>query len=159
VIAHGDYYAENLIFDRDKLVGVVDYDQAHRCARITELAEALIYFARERQGRFQHIVYSDVLDFGSTEAFLNAYSPFIHLTGQEAEAFPHLLRTVWLCASLAPPLEPEMDADLALQTLPEVLALARWARIQAPALSSLVRDAQKGQPDWELYHPQNTKLL
>jgi Ser/Thr protein kinase RdoA (MazF antagonist) len=142
LVVHGDYYAENLILDGKDVVGVVDYDQAHRCARVIELAEALIYFAREPGQRFQHIVYSNLLNLDAAHMFVNAYGERVRLSQTEATALPHFIRTVWLCASLAPPLGPEMDAQRAIQALPEVLTLANWAKENAPSISLLVLGSQ-----------------
>jgi Ser/Thr protein kinase RdoA (MazF antagonist) len=142
LIVHGDYYAENLIMSEGNVVGVVDYDQAHRSARATELAEALIYFARERGQRFHHIVYSNVLNLSTMETFLKAYGAYVHLTQEEANALPHLIRTVWLCASLAPPLGPELDAQRALQALPEALTLANWAKQNASNVALLASSTE-----------------
>jgi Ser/Thr protein kinase RdoA (MazF antagonist) len=58
---HGDYYADNLIFGDDHIVGVVDYEKALWQPRIVELAEALIYFASSRPGHLQHLVYPGLL--------------------------------------------------------------------------------------------------
>ena len=51
LIIHGDYYADNLIFEGDCIAGVVDYDNARWQPRVVELAEVLIYFASPRPGR------------------------------------------------------------------------------------------------------------
>lgn len=131
LIIHGDYYADNLIFQGDSVVGVVDYDLAHWCFRAMELAEALIYFAKAGSARFKHIVYPDVLDLDAVGRFLAAYNATSRLSEPEVYALPHLIRTIWLCASLAPPLEPRVGLASAPQALPEILALAGWARAHA----------------------------
>jgi homoserine kinase type II len=127
LVIHGDFYAENLILQGDAIAGVVDYDLAHWCARTLELAEALIYFAREPKRRFQHIVYPGVLDLGLVERFLASYTEMVGLSVAEVRALPHLIRTIWLCASLDPPLRSRLSAEEAPQAVPEVLALADWA--------------------------------
>jgi Ser/Thr protein kinase RdoA (MazF antagonist) len=144
LVIHGDYYAENLIFRDDVVVGVVDYDQAHWCSRAIELAEALIYFARERAGRLKHIVYSGMIDLPMARSFLVAYGSTVGLTEAEIDVLPHLVRTIWLCASLDPPLRPRLRLDEAPKALPEVLALADWARVHTSSLSEIVRAAQEG---------------
>ena len=57
LVIHGDYYAGNLLFEGDRIVGVVDYDKARWQPRIVELAEALIYFSSPRPGHLKHLVY------------------------------------------------------------------------------------------------------
>jgi Ser/Thr protein kinase RdoA (MazF antagonist) len=105
----------------------VDYDLAQWSARVLELAEALIYFARERKRRFKHVVYPGVLDLGLMERFLEDYAQVVDLTAAEVRALPHFIRTIWLCASLDPPLHAHLKAEEAPQAVPEVLALADWA--------------------------------
>jgi len=131
LVIHGDYYADNLIFEDDVVAGVVDYDLAHWCCRAMELAEALIYFSTERPGRLKHIVYAGVLNLEVVHGFLAAYTDTTPLSGSEAHALPHLIRAIWLCASLDPPLEPLMRLEAAPQALPEVLRLATWAQEHA----------------------------
>jgi Ser/Thr protein kinase RdoA (MazF antagonist) len=128
LVVHGDYYAENLILRDDKVVGVVDYDQAHWCPRVLEVAEALLFFAREPEKRLEHIVYSGALDLGSVERFLAAYGGVIRLSDAEIRALPHFMRVIWMCAALDPPLEPRPSVEDAAQVLPEVLYLANWAQ-------------------------------
>lgn len=131
LVIHGDYYAENLIFQEDEVVGVVDYDLAHWCMRGMEVAEAMIYFATERPGRLKHIVYPGVLDLDAVYRFLTAYTETAFLSDSEIYALPHLIRATWLCASLDPPLEPLLRLEEAPQALPEVLTLAGWAQAHA----------------------------
>lgn len=139
LVIHGDYYADNLIFREDELVGVVDFDVAHRTWRAMELAEALIYFAVERRRRFHHIVYSGVLNLEAMQRFLRAYAVEAELSADEAQALPHLIRTIWLCAALDPPLQPRLALKAAPQALPEILALAGWARDHATEIAQAGR--------------------
>lgn len=132
LIVHGDYYAENLIFQGDEVGGVVDYDLARRSWRATELAEALIYFTAERPGKLEHIVYPGVLDLDEVYKFLVAYAQTARLWEPEIHVLPHLIRTIWLCASLEPPLKPPLRVEAAPQALPEVLTLAGWAETHTP---------------------------
>jgi Ser/Thr protein kinase RdoA (MazF antagonist) len=128
MVIHGDYYAGNILFQDDRVTGVVDYDKAHWSARALEVAEATLYFAQEPDARFQRIVYSNVLDLDTLQRFLKAYAGIACLTVAEIRALPHLMGTIWLCASLDPPLAPRLRLDGDLEPLLEVLALAEWAR-------------------------------
>jgi homoserine kinase type II len=143
LVIHGDYYAGNLLFDGDCIVGVVDYDKARWQPRVLEVAEALIYFARERSEHFKHIVYSGVLDLGVVHQFLAAYVGMVSLSESEMRALPHWMRTIWLCASLDPPLEPLMSLEAAAQALPEVLALGGWAQAHGSDIVEIALTAQK----------------
>jgi Ser/Thr protein kinase RdoA (MazF antagonist) len=137
LVIHGDYYAENLIMRDNEVVGLIDYDQAHWCSRVLEVAEALIYFAREPEERLKHIVYPAALDLDVTRRFLAAYGAVVYLSDAELYALPHLVRTIWMCAALDPPLKPRTSVQSAPQVLPEVLYLADWARDHAPELTEM----------------------
>jgi homoserine kinase type II len=141
LIIHGDYHAGNLIIQRDTVVGVVDFDLAHRCFRAMELAEALIFFTTERSKRLDHIVYSGFLDLKEVRRFIEIYSATTPMTTAEIQALPHLIRTIWLCAALDPPLQPLLSIDRAPQALPEVLILADWARAHADDIVGIGMDA------------------
>lgn len=137
LIIHGDYHAGNLIIQGDTVVGVVDFDLAHWCFRAMEVAEALIFFSTERSKRFNSIVYSGFLDLKEVQRFIEIYSATTRLTKAEIQALPHLVRTIWLCAALDPPLQPLMSVGRAPQALPEVLILADWARAHADDITGI----------------------
>jgi homoserine kinase type II len=128
LVIHADYYAENLIFQGDSVAALVDYDLAQWSFRGMELAEALIYFAVAPAARLKHIVYSDVLDLDAIRRFLAPYTETSRLSESEIYALPHFIRTIWLCASLNPPLQPRLSLESAPHALPEILTLADWAR-------------------------------
>lgn len=134
LVIHGDYYAENLIMHNDQVVGVVDYDEAHWCSRAMEVAEVLIYFAKETKVHLEHIVYSGALDLDAVESFLAAYGTVVALSDAEIRALPNLIGTIWLCASLNPPMRPRPDAQVAPLVLLEVLYLADWSQSHADEL-------------------------
>ncbi len=145
LVIHGDFYAENLIFRGDAIAGVVDYDQANWCARVLEVAEALLYFAREANARFHHIVYPGILDLDKVARFLGAYAEIVRLSDAEICALPHWMRIIWMCASLNPPLKPRLGVEKAGRALPEVLALADWASVHAPHITRIGFDVRMRQ--------------
>jgi hypothetical protein len=59
--------------------------------------------------------------------FVTAYLEESLLSEAEIYALPDMIRTIWLCASLDPPLEPPLRCESAPQALPEILTLAQWA--------------------------------
>ena len=128
LVIHGDYYADNLIFDGDRIVGVVDYDRARSEPRVTELAEALIYFASPQTRHMRHIVYPGFLDWEPIYRFLQSYGEAISLQDGEAQALPDYLSAIWLSWSLRRLLEGGLRADCAAQALQEVCSLADWAQ-------------------------------
>jgi Ser/Thr protein kinase RdoA (MazF antagonist) len=134
LVIHGDYHGGNLIFRNARIVGVVDYDLAHWCSRAMEVAEAIIAFCTDPGLELEHIVYRGALDLALVDSFVTAYLEEALLSQAEIEALPDMIRTIWLCASLDPPLEPPLSRRAAPKALPEILALADWALAHSTAL-------------------------
>jgi homoserine kinase type II len=135
LVIHGDYYAGNLLFDGDCVVGVVDYDKARWQPRVVELAEALIHFASPRPGHLKHLVYPGVLNWEPFTRFLQAYARHVTPNEHEARALPDYIRCIWLQISLQRLLEKGPRPAWAREALQEVLALGDWASANAPQMS------------------------
>ncbi len=129
LVIHGDYHADNLLFDGDRIVGVVDYDKARWQPRIVELAEVLIYFASSRPGHLKHLVYPGFLEWDKFTSFLHnyAYAQAVSLREQEVRALPDYIRCIWLSISLQRLLEKGHRPPEALEALREVLSLGDWS--------------------------------
>ena len=128
VIIHGDYYAGNLLFEGDRIVGVVDYDKARWQARVVELAEALIYFASPRPGHLRHLVYHGFLQWEPFACFLRHYARVIVPEDNEIRTLPDYICCIWLSISLQQLWEKGARPAWACEALHEVLALGDWAR-------------------------------
>ena len=131
LVIHGDFYAGNLIFEGDRIVGVVDYDKARWQPRIAELAEALIYFASPRPGYMKRIVYPGVLNWEPFSLFLESYCQLQSLDANEIQALPDYVEGIWLSMSLRRLWERESHPDHGVEALGEVLSLADWAKANA----------------------------
>jgi Ser/Thr protein kinase RdoA (MazF antagonist) len=123
----------------------VDYDLAHWCWRVLEVAEAVIAFCTHPEPELKHIVYASTLDLARTRCFLAAYQKKAPLEDAEARALPALVRTIWLCASLDPPLEPRLCIEAAPSALPEILTLADWAVDHDSSLVEICLSAREGE--------------
>jgi len=144
VVIHGDYYADNLLFDGDRITGVVDYDKARWQPRVVELAETLIYFASPRPGHLKHLVYPGFLNWEPFFRFLESYAQATVLGGKEVGALPDYIRCIWLSVSLKRLLEKGPRPDEALEALQEVLALAQWAKANAHQMVEAGHSAMLG---------------
>jgi homoserine kinase type II len=143
LVIHGDYHGGNLLFAGDRVVGLVDYDKANWQPRITELAEALIYFASPRPGHMRNIVYPGFLDQGRFVRFIKVYAGALGIREREACALPDYICCIWLFWSLRRSLEraahrPE-NASPALQ---ETLALGTWASINRDRIIQIALRSQ-----------------
>ena len=131
LVTHGDYYGGNLIFEGDRIVGVVDYDKARWQPQIAEVAEALIYFASPRSSHMIHIVYPGFLEWEPLSRFLQSYSRSRPLKEREIHALPDYVEAVWLSMSLLRLWERGLDPEHTVEALEEVLSLAEWAKANA----------------------------
>jgi homoserine kinase type II len=140
LVIHGDYYADNLLFDGDRVVGVVDYDKACWQPRVVDLAEALIYFASTQPGQFRHVVYPGFLEWGAFERFARGYCEVVPLCAEEAEALPGYVACIWVQVSIQRLLERRLRPAWAIDALQEVLALAEWADIHAGEITTSFKE-------------------
>ena len=135
LVIHGDYYADNLLFehgrDSARIVGVVDYDKARWQPRVIELAEALIYFASPRPGRLKRLVYPGFLDWELFEHFLRHYGIVVKPDESEIRVLPDYVRCIWLQISSQRLREEGARPIEAAEALREVLALGEWAEANA----------------------------
>jgi len=131
LVIHGDYYADNLLFEGDRIVGVVDYDKACWQPRVVELAEALIYFASPRLGHLKHLVYPGFVEWEPFERFLGHYASVVKPDESETRALPDYVRCIWLQISLQRLGEKGPRPVEAPEALREVLALGEWAAVNA----------------------------
>ncbi len=149
LVIHGDYYAGNLLFDGDRIVGVVDYDKARWQPRVAELAEALIYFASPRPGHLKHLVYPGFLDWEPFTFFLQNYARAAVPSENEVGTLPDYIRCIWLSISLQRLLEKGSGRSAeqrrspaeALEALREVLMLGDWAKENAQQMVETSRTA------------------
>jgi Ser/Thr protein kinase RdoA (MazF antagonist) len=143
LVIHGDYHSANLVFREDRIVGVVDYDLAHWCSRAMEVAEAIIAFCTDPGPGLAQIVYPGPLDLAQINGFVTAYLDEATLSEVEIRALPDMIGTIWICASLDPPLAPPLSREAAPRALPEVLALARWAQANSSQIVDTCLTAQQ----------------
>lgn len=155
-VIHGDYWAGNLLLDGDRVVAVVDYDKASWQPRLVELAEALVYFASDRPGHLQHLVYPGFLQWEPFGHFLRAYRAEAELSEAEILALPDTICSLWFSVSIkrlwqgvrtrySPGLEgqllgkPPPSPLESLAALQEVLALVDWAAVHARQMIEIAR--------------------
>lgn len=141
LLIHGDYYADHLLFDDDRIVGVVDYDKACWQPRVVELAEALIYFASPRPGDLRHLVYPGVLQWKPFTEFLQAYARVTVPDESEVQVLPDYIRCVWLQASVQRLSQEGRRPTPESEALEEMLRLAGWARANAATMIEICHSA------------------
>jgi homoserine kinase type II len=90
VVVHGGARRGSLLFDGDRVVGVLDFDSAHADVRVLDLAVAVHDVGKvyTRLGDEDHKV---ALDLDRVTAVLAAYRAEVRTSPAEAEALPLLL--------------------------------------------------------------------
>ena len=88
-LVHGDFHGRNVLFRQDKVVALLDFDVVHRTIRATDVARALLAFARPSRGSLH--IRPEV-----AAAFLSQYARGRSLTEPEREALPTLLTLVYM---------------------------------------------------------------
>jgi homoserine kinase type II len=141
LVIHGDYYADNLLFRDDRIVGVVDYDKARWQPRVVELAEALVYFTSPRPGILKHLVYPGPLEWEPFERFVRDYASKVKLHENETHALPDYIRCIWMQVSLQRLSEHSSRPTEAAEALQETLALAEWAAENAEQMVQVVKES------------------
>lgn len=144
VVIHGDYHAGNLLFDGDRIVGVVDYDKANWQPRVAEMAEALIYFASPRPGHLKHLVYPGFLEWEPFRRFLQAYTRDGVLIEGEICALPDYICCIWFSFSLQRLWEKSAQCPTqAAEALHEVLTLVDWALTRRAEMIKVAQAAMR----------------
>jgi homoserine kinase type II len=99
VVVHGGARRGSLIFDGDRVAGVLDFDSSHPDVRVLDLAVAVHDVGKvyTSQGQDDHKV---ALNLNRVTDLLTAYSRDLRPTAAEAEALPLLLEAKRLKRSL-----------------------------------------------------------
>lgn len=80
-IVHGEFYGANLLYDGDRVVGVLDFETAHPDYRVREFAQTLMKIASDLGPIF----------WGAARSFSEGYREKLPLTRQEIELVPHFM--------------------------------------------------------------------
>lgn len=128
VVIHGDIHRDNMLFDHDEVVALLDYDQAAWDIRIADLADALVSFASVNKPKtISWGVFPGPLDTGRVDLLMRAYGRVAPLTAREVAALPNLLEVIWLQGELARVVStPEGAPDYHLAVLDQGCQLVTW---------------------------------
>jgi len=85
---HGDFRAQNVLFDRERVAAVLDFDAAALAPRLVDLAYALVFF--------QAVIAQPPLPRDEAAALLDGYEQVCPLTDLERALLPAALRFSWM---------------------------------------------------------------
>jgi Ser/Thr protein kinase RdoA (MazF antagonist) len=100
-IIHSDWHPGNLLFRKQKVAAVIDYDSVRRSRRIIDTANGALQFSMIAGG--DPASWPDHLDEERWNAFLNGYESLSPLLAEECRCIPHLM-TEALIAECVPPI-------------------------------------------------------
>jgi len=126
LVVHGDIHRDNFLFNEDRVVALIDYDQATWDARITDLADAVVGFTTDPSAFRNQMtwgVYKGPFDENMATQLIAAYHSVAPLLPNEIVALPKLIELAWLQGELGrvfstPEGSPEYHQD--------VLGQGRW---------------------------------
>jgi homoserine kinase type II len=138
LVIHGDYYANNILFEGRRIRALLDYDNAAHQSRVVEVAEALIYFANQPDASLKWGVYNGTMNLEKAARFMAAYNAVWPLDAAEQAAVPATIQAIWLTVSLRRLEErPDASPDEVLARLHEAHVLADWAQVHSAQLAEL----------------------
>ncbi|MCH8805153.1 MAG: phosphotransferase [Planctomycetes bacterium] len=100
-IIHGDWHPGNMLFRRNKVVAVLDFDSARRLPRVVDLANGMLQFSILR-GRSAPSKWPDYFDETRMRRFLLGYGARIQLDADQRRAIPHLMIESLIAESVVP---------------------------------------------------------
>ena len=125
-IVHSDWHPGNMLFDREHVVAVLDYDAARIRQRVLDVANGCLQFSLVISGRdlTKWKAETDVL---RTRRFLRGCDEIDILTKAELRAIPFLMQEVLVAQAIPPILRTGTFAGLdAFAFLKVMLRKARW---------------------------------
>jgi len=99
-VIHGDWHPGNLIFRKDEVVGVIDYDSCRVAERAVDVANGLLHFSL-LAGRHPN-EWPDEADEERLETFAAGYRSTVALTDVELRCVAHLMIEAMIAESVVP---------------------------------------------------------
>lgn len=99
-IVHADWHPGNLLFRRDRVVAVLDFDSCRFAERVTDVANALLHFSLLTGG--PPTQWPDHLDEARLATFAAGYAAVERLDRAEWDAVPHLMIEAVIAESVLP---------------------------------------------------------
>lgn len=130
VVVHGDIHRDNFLFSDDKVVALIDYDQATWDARITDIADAIVGFTTDIAAYRVPMtwgVYKGPFDVECATQIVAAYHSVSPLSPGEIAALPILIELVWMQGELGRVFStPEGSPDYHQDVLGQGRWLSNW---------------------------------
>jgi len=100
-IIHGDWHPGNMLFSKDKVAAVLDFDSVKLAAPVTDLANGMLQFSIVG-GRPNPADWPDYLDQAKLVHFLSGYRQIIQLDQAYLRALPDLMVETMIAEAILP---------------------------------------------------------
>jgi homoserine kinase type II len=99
-VAHSDWHPGNLLFKRDRVLAVIDYDCAKLGKAICDVANGALQFSMVAGGDPEH--WPDHLDLDHVRAFVAGYEESMPIFDSKMRALPYLMIEALIAESVLP---------------------------------------------------------
>lgn len=134
-IIHGDWHPGNMLFDKGRVVAVIDFDSARMGPRILDVANGVLQFSFISADR-DLSKWEARADDNRARRFLRGYDTLMRLSEMELKSVPLLMQEALIAQSMGPILRTGAYAGLdGAGYLDVVLRKCRWIGENAARLS------------------------
>ncbi len=99
-VIHADWHPGNMLFKRDEVAGVIDYDSCRVAQRVIDIANGMLQFSIIGGGHPND--WPDHADEQRLEAFVKGYLSETTLSDDERRTLPHLMVEAMIAESVLP---------------------------------------------------------
>ncbi len=131
-ITHGSFSGHHLRYNGERVVGVVEFGEAHPDYRALEFASALLWVASDLGPMF----------WGTARAFVEGYAGFVQLTRAEIDLIPRLMVAMQVDRVLSFAGTYPQQATTALRAHEDISA---WLEGEQPRLEAMLRGVFLGE--------------
>ena len=139
-IGHSDWHPGNMLFDKHKVVAVIDYDAARLLPRVIDIANGALQFSIQGHGEDTGR-WPEQVDEDRYEAFFRGYTslPGCGLTQAEKQAVPWLMIQALIAESVIPVAVTGLFAKMSgADFLTMVIRKVRWVQEHQEQLIGMI---------------------
>ena len=137
-VVHGDWHPGNMLFDKDKIVAVLDFDSVKIAQPVTDLANAMLQFSLV--GYHPNPAdWPDYLDQAKLVQVLEGYREVINLDKYQLESLPDLMVETMIAESVLPIATTGFFGNLkGTDFLNMIVRKARWINTNRHTLTAAI---------------------
>lgn len=128
LVIHGDIHCDNVLFDHDQVVALLDFDQIAWDSPLADLADALVAFTSVKRPKILTWgVFPGPLDEERAKRLMAGYARVSAFSPDDITALPVILELLWLQSELGRVVStPEGSSDYHREVLEQGRQLSVW---------------------------------